>query len=368
MAFVEVRGLVKRFGAETAVEGVSFGAEQGKFVTLLGPSGCGKTTTLRCIAGLERPDEGEVFIEGECMASPARGVFLPPEQRNLGMVFQSYAVWPHMTVFSNVAYGLRVRRMRRAEAERRVGEVLKLVGLSGFAGRYATKLSGGQRQRVALARALVYNPRVLLFDEPLSNLDAKLREQMRLELARLQREIGFTALYVTHDQAEALVLSDTVVVMDRGRLLQMGDPESIYAAPRSRFVADFIGVANLLEARVLEPGSGGEPGWVETRWERPVRLRCRGTKGVAASSAIVVSVRPEDITLRRERPPSGPEGGVNVLEGKVLDAIYLGNFLDCRVEVGGMELRVQLDHYEHLPRGTAVYLTFPAEHCCALAE
>ena len=231
----------------------SLSVGRGEFVTLLGPSGCGKTTTLRCVAGLERPDAGEIRIGDEVVASAGRGIYLYPEHRNIGMVFQSYAVWPHMTVFENVAYGLRVRRIAAAEIRERTTRALELVGLDHLAERYATKLSGGQRQRVALARAIVYEPRVVLFDEPLSNLDAKLREQMRIELVRLQQEVGITSIYVTHDQAEALVMSDRVVVMDKGVIQQIDDPQTIYARPANTFVANFIGVANLMEGVVYWP-------------------------------------------------------------------------------------------------------------------
>ncbi|WP_089721875.1 ABC transporter ATP-binding protein, partial [Candidatus Entotheonella palauensis] len=241
MARVQVRGLKKHFGPEVAVAGIDFEVPEGHFVTLLGPSGCGKTTTLRCLAGLERPDAGEIDIGEQCVAAPSRNIWVPPEKRNMGMVFQSYAVWPHLTVFDNIAYGLRVRGMGRSEIAKRTQETLDLVGLSGFADRYATQLSGGQQQRVSLARALAYNPRVILFDEPLSNLDAKLREHMRLELTRLQQRLGITAVYVTHDQSEALVMSDTIIVMNHGHILQQGAPEAIYAEPASRFVADFVG-------------------------------------------------------------------------------------------------------------------------------
>jgi iron(III) transport system ATP-binding protein len=363
MAFVEVRGLVKRFGREAAVGGVDFSAEAGRIVTLLGPSGCGKTTTLRCIAGLEQLDAGEIFIDGQCVAAPGRGISVPTEARELGMVFQSYAVWPHMTVFANVAYGLKVRGVTGAAMARRVREVLELVGLQGLADRYATKLSGGQQQRVALARALAYRPRVLLCDEPLSNLDANLREQMRLELLRLQRELGVTIVYVTHDQAEALVLSDRIVVMHQGRIVQQGEPERIYAEPANRFVADFIGVANLLEARLVEPGRDGSLGCVETDWGRPRRLRCRGAEGGAPGDRGTVAVRPEGIQLSRNRPA----GEENVLEGEVRDLIYLGNFLDCRVDVEGKELRIQLDHSVEMPPGTPVYVRLPPEQCRYLA-
>ena len=362
MGSVAVRGLTKYFGTEVAVAGIDFDVPEGDFVTLLGPSGCGKTTTLRCLAGLERPDAGEVFIDGECVAAPARGIWVAPEKRQIGMVFQSYAVWPHLTVFDNVAYGLRVRGIGRDERAARVHEALDLVGLKGFAERFATQLSGGQQQRVSLARALVYNPRVILFDEPLSNLDAKLREQMRFELTRLQQQLGITAVYVTHDQSEALVMSDTIIVMHHGHILQQGTPETIYAEPANRFVADFIGVTNLLPVRVVEPAVSGGVAVVETVWGPHSRLRCRERTPMAVGSEAVLTVRPEDIVLHT----AGTVAGENVLVGQVRDIIYLGNFFDCRVDVDGHELRVQLNHDEAYPHGERVYLTFPSDACYCL--
>ena len=227
MTFISISGLVKRFGATVAVAGVSFDVEKGGFVTLLGPSGCGKTTTLRCLAGLESPDTGEIEVDGELLVSGEKGIFVSPEDRGLGMVFQSYAIWPHMSVFSNVAFPLQVRRVPRADRRKLVKEALDLVGLGGLEDRPATHLSGGQQQRVAVARALVYRPRVLLFDEPLSNLDAKLRERMRFELLKLQREIGITTVYVTHDQAEAMAISDQIVVMRDGKLEAVGQLDDL---------------------------------------------------------------------------------------------------------------------------------------------
>src|SRR6185437_11760238 len=292
---VALDNLSKNFGAELAVNDVSLAVEQGEFVTLLGPSGCGKTTTLRCIAGLERPDGGEIHIGGDVVAAPQRGIYLNPEDRNIGMVFQSYAVWPHMTVFDNVAYGLRVRRADAEVVKERTSKALELVGLPHLADRYATKLSGGQRQRVALARAIVYEPRVILFDEPLSNLDAKLREQMRVELVRLQKEVGITSIYVTHDQSEALVMSDRVVVINNGVIQQIGDPQTIYARPANTFVANFIGVANLMEGALL--GRSGDYCDVEIglgEGRTPLRLRAAGGKDAAAVQKVTLSLRPED--------------------------------------------------------------------------
>jgi ABC-type Fe3+/spermidine/putrescine transport system ATPase subunit len=366
-ATVELETLGKSFGTEAAVRAVSLAVEPGEFVTLLGPSGCGKTTTLRCIAGLERPDQGAIRIGGTTVASAERGIFLNPENRDIGMVFQSYAVWPHMTVFDNVAYGLRVRRARAAVVRERTMRVLDLVGLAGFAERYANNLSGGQRQRVALARAIAYEPKVVLFDEPLSNLDAKLREQMRVELVRLQKEVGITSIYVTHDQAEALVMSDRVVVMDKGTIQQIGDPHAIYARPANSFVASFIGVANLIDGTLV--GRSGDcceleialgPGGAR------MHLRAAGGNGAAIGRQLVLSLRPEDIALHLQRPAGEPHG--NLIQGEVIDTIYLGNFLDCRVRVGRHALAVQLNHYEQLVPGQQVFLTFAPDHALCLTE
>ncbi|MBI2178545.1 MAG: ABC transporter ATP-binding protein [Candidatus Tectomicrobia bacterium] len=365
MSFVELDSLTKRFGEEIAVNGIDLSVEQGEFVTLLGPSGCGKTTTLRCIAGLEKADRGEIRIEGEVVASVDKGVYLSPEQRNLGMVFQSYAVWPHMTVFDNVAYGLRVRRRGRAEIREKTTKALELVGLGHLAERYATKLSGGQRQRVALARAIVYNPRVVLFDEPLSNLDAKLREQMRVELARLQHDVGITSVYVTHDQSEALVMSDRVVVMNKGVIQQIGDPQAIYSRPANAFVANFIGVANLIEGKLL--GRSGDLADIEVspgHGRPPLRLKAAGGEGAYAGGRVILSVRPEDLSLHVHLPHDAP----NAMEGQVIDTVYLGSFLDCQVRVGQYEVGIQIDHYEQLAPGQKVYLTFRPDHALCLTE
>ena len=240
-AVLEFRAVVKRFQSVNAVDGISFSLQAGEIFTLLGPSGCGKTTTLRLAAGLEEPDGGEVLINNVTVAAPARGLFAPPEKRQLGMVFQSYAIWPHLSVFENVAFPLRVRKESADAVRQRVLQALDVVGLGGLAERGATQLSGGQQQRVALARALVYQPAILLLDEPLSNLDAKLREQMRVEIRALQRKLNLTVLYVTHDQAEAMTLSDRIAVVNRGRFEQVGTPEEVYEKPATVFVAEFLG-------------------------------------------------------------------------------------------------------------------------------
>ena len=358
---VELDRLSKNFGAELAVRDVSLSVACGEFVTLLGPSGCGKTTTLRCIAGLERPDGGEIHIDGEIVASAERDIFLNPEDRNIGMVFQSYAVWPHMTVFDNVAYGLRVRRAPASVVRERTMGALELVGLSHLAERYATKLSGGQRQRVALARAIVYEPKVVLFDEPLSNLDAKLREQMRIEMVRLQKNVGATSVYVTHDQSEALVMSDRVVVMNKGVIQQIGDPHTIYAQPANTFVANFIGVANLMEGILL--GRSGEFCTIEIPLGEgftPLRLTAAGGNGAAQGQPLTLSVRPEDLSVHLRKPDPASNG--NLFEGEVIDTIYLGNFLECRVRVGRYEVVTQVGHYEHVGPRQKVFLSFQPDY------
>ncbi|MGB0571703.1 MAG: ABC transporter ATP-binding protein [Alphaproteobacteria bacterium] len=364
---VSIEHLYKSYGPETAVKDFNLDITQGEFVTLLGPSGCGKTTTLRCVAGLERPEEGEIRIGNETVVAPAKDIYLFPEHRNIGMVFQSYAVWPHMTVFDNVAYGLRVRRASGSEIKARTMKALELVGLDHLADRFATKLSGGQRQRVALARAIVYEPEVILFDEPLSNLDAKLREQMRDEIVRLQKEVGITSIFVTHDQSEALVMSDRVVVMDKAVIQQIGDPEDIYANPVNSFVANFIGVTSLLEGKLT--GRSGDACEVEvpsSNGGAPLKLRGAGATGANTGDQVFLNLRPEDVQLHLEAPDASD--GKNVIEGQVIDTIYLGSFLEGRVRASGHEIGIQIDHYENLTPDQTVWLTFQPEHGLCLTE
>jgi iron(III) transport system ATP-binding protein len=358
-----VRGLVKSFGRVRAVDGIGFSVRRGEFLTLLGPSGCGKTTTLMSIAGLHLPDAGEILLEGEPLTSVARRLFVPPERRGIGMVFQSYAVWPHMTVAQNVAYPLEVRKLPRGEIRERVPEALRRVQLLDFMDKPATQLSGGQQQRVALARAIVFNPRLLLFDEPLSNLDAKLREQMRVELTRLQRALGITSVYVTHDQAEALVLSDRILVMNHGRLEQAGDPRTVYGRPANRFVSQFIGGANLLEGRLVEAEAGR--GLAEVRGgPGPCRVRCVLGAGLLPGDEVCISVRPEHVRLAME-PPAG--GELNGFEGQMVAAIFLGNYTDCRVRWGQHEWKVHVGGERRRAPGDRVWLVARPEHCLCLA-
>jgi iron(III) transport system ATP-binding protein len=359
-AYVEVRDLVKLFGSDRAVDGVSFSIPKGTFLTLLGPSGCGKTTTLMSIAGLHAIDGGEIRVGDVLYTSPANGIFMPPEQRDIGMVFQSYAIWPHMTVAQNVAFPLEIRKIARDEIDARVADVLRLVGLSEMAGKQATQLSGGQQQRAALARAIVSKPRLLLFDEPLSNLDLKLREQMRVELKRIQNEIGITSIYVTHDQAEALVMSDEIIVMSKGRIQQRGAPRDIYAHPVNAYVSNFIGVANLLKGRVISVTGPGHGEVAIDIGGRKVQLPCTLGAGIAAGDETVVSVRPENVQATRQN------GGGPSLEGEVIQAIFLGNCVDCRVRWGDFEWKVMAHPRMGLKTGEKVYLRLDPKHTLAV--
>jgi iron(III) transport system ATP-binding protein len=350
----------ERGQAIRAAHDVGFEVPQGKLFTLLGPSGCGKTTTLRSIAGLERPRVGEIVIGGDVVYSSARSVFVPPNQRGLGMVFQSYAIWPHMTVYENAAFPLRVgrRRFSRREIDERVMRVLGTVDLADMAQREATKLSGGQQQRLALARALVMEPRVLLLDEPLSNLDAKLRERMRFELKRLQRELGITTVYVTHDQSEALALSHAIAVMNRGRIEQIGTPRDVYERPVNQFVADFVGTTNFLEATVS--GTDGAAGFYRVRCELG-ELKAHAHETLSAADKVVLSVRPEDIHLSESRPD-----GENVWQGRVDQKVFLGETADWQVAIGERRLQSRVHPSLRTRVGEPIYVRIDPEKCVAL--
>jgi ABC-type Fe3+/spermidine/putrescine transport system ATPase subunit len=345
---LEFRDVVKRFGGVQAVDGISFSVESGEIFTLLGPSGCGKTTTLRLVAGLEEPDGGEILIHGQLVAAPGRGVFVPPEKRRLGMVFQSYAIWPHLTVFENVAFPLKVRRESFDSTRTRVLQALETVGLAGFAERAATQLSGGQQQRVALARALVYEPAILLLDEPLSNLDAKLREQMRVEIRVLQRKLRLTVLYVTHDQAEAMTLSDRVAVVNRGCFEQVGTPAEAYESPATLFVAEFLGRLVRLPGRIVKNGTGC---WVKFD---DVGRSAVG-QGLADSledgADIEILTRPEDIELL----PAG-EISPNQVTARIEQAAYLGDRFEYQVRACGAAFVLTATKKHRFADGAAVRL------------
>ena len=347
MARITISNLQRRYGETAALAGIDLAIEDGELVALLGPSGCGKTTTLNLLAGFARPDAGEIWSDERLISSPRRVV--PPERRNVGMVFQGYALWPHLTVEQNVAFGLELRRRPREVIRREVGWALQLVNLSGFEQRYPHELSGGQQQRVALARAIVVRPDTLLLDEPLSNLDANLREQMRFEIRRVHDETAITMVYVTHDQAEAMVIADRVVVMNAGKIEQIGSPREIYDCPRSRFVASFIGNANCMPGRLVEPGVI-RCGDLELRTETPE---------LAPGADVTVCVRPSALRLSRL---DGPRQ--NAVRGRVLQQAYLGDHQDVRIELaGGIQVRALAPVGETYEPGAEVLVEVPPAAC-----
>ena len=352
MAVVELEHLTKRFGAQTAVDDVTLRVEHGLFACLLGPSGCGKTTALRLVAGFLAPDGGAIRV-GDRLLSSAAGV-VPPERRNMSMIFQSYALWPHMSIAENVAYGLRLRRLPRAEIEKRVKSILAVTRLSALADRHPADISGGQQQRVALARALVVEPEILLLDEPLSNLDANLREEMRFEIKRLHDAYRYTTLYVTHDQAEAMTTADLIVVMNQGRIEQIGSPEEVYQRPRSEFVARFLGGTNILRGRRVGDrlvDCGG------------IVLRC-GEGEHGRGEEAVVSIRLHEVELL---PDAATEGRPNEAAGTVARRVYLGAQRDYLVTLkDGQQLRVLTPLAIDIAVGSAVRVRLPAARCRAL--
>jgi iron(III) transport system ATP-binding protein len=334
---IEVSHLGKYYESDKervkAVDGISFVVPEGKIFTLLGPSGCGKSTTLRCVAGLEKPEEGEIRIRGKVIHSSQNNIFTPPHKRDIGMVFQSYAIWPHMKVFDNVAYPLKVKKLPREDIRRKTAQALHTVGLEGLEDRLASQLSGGQQQRVALARALVKEPEVLLLDEPLSNLDAQLRKQMRMEIKELQRRLNITTLYVTHDQIEALAISDLIAVMDQGKILDMGPPREIYQKPSSRFTADFIGQTNVMRGKTIATEGA------LARFSTSIgELESILPSGVAKGDDVLIFVRPENIKVFKEKPASGS----NAFAGEIISLTFLGEFADCQLRIGEEVLWVRL--------------------------
>ncbi|MGE0743769.1 MAG: ABC transporter ATP-binding protein [Rhodospirillales bacterium] len=363
---LRVSGLEKHFAAHggrvAAVRGVTFTVARGEFYTLLGPSGCGKTTTLHCIAGLETPDGGEIAMADQVVFCADRAINVPAHRRDLGMVFQSYAIWPHMTVYDNVAFPLihGHRRGRAGDVRARVMRALEMVKLEALADRPAPFLSGGQQQRVAVARALVHEPELLLFDEPLSNLDAKLREEMRTEIRELTTTLGITTVYVTHDQVEALAMSDKIAVMKGGVIVQEGSPRDVYLRPHDAFAADFMGGSNIVAGTVAET-TRGEFGMVET----PIgRFACRLPHAAAAGQPVDLVLRPEAFRLR-----NGAADGINppnVVAGTIEHASFIGESVEVRVRVGDQALRVRLDALAELAPQQPVRLEAPAERCVAI--
>jgi len=349
---ISLRDVTKRFGTTTAVEALSLEVGPGELVSMVGGSGCGKTTTLRMIAGFERPDAGEVLFDGRVVND------VPPRERGVGIVFQSYALFPTMTIYENIAFGLRVARWPEAKIRERVAEMVELTRLDGLERRYANQLSGGQQQRVALARALARRPGILLLDEPLSALDAKIRLRLRGELRKIQQDLGITTLYVTHDQEEALSIADRIAVMARGRIEQVGRPEEIYGAPRTEFVADFIGIANLFACRVVSAAAG------LVDWQG-LTLRV-SPHGLRDGERVTVSVRPEKLTIAA--PESDGAGG-NRLEGVVEVATFLGAIVRAEVAVAGRTFFIDVPHGRAgtLGRRDRLTLTFAPADCVVVA-
>jgi iron(III) transport system ATP-binding protein len=360
MAFIKIENLFKKFGSVAAVNHVWLEVNQGEILTLLGPSGCGKTTTLRCIAGLERPDEGDVIIDGKSMFSQG---FVPPSKREIGMVFQNYAVWPHMRVFDNVAYGLKIQKLPKNVIKKKVTETLESLGLTGLEGRFPGQLSGGQQQRVALARALVGNPKVLLLDEPLSNLDAKLREKMRFEIKSLVRRMGITSVYVTHDQAEAMVISDRVSVMNTGDIVQVGTPEEIYKKPANNFVADFIGTTNFITGEISEVLKEKELAYVHTEFGKKMVCKMPDSAMAGTNKKVNISIRPEDIEVFT-KPPDDRD---NLFKGTIMHRAYLGNFLYFFVNIDSTMIRVQAPYDLMKKEGEELFLFLNPEKCVILS-
>jgi ABC-type Fe3+/spermidine/putrescine transport system ATPase subunit len=353
---IELRNVTKRYGNLVANDNITLQIRRGELMTLLGPSGCGKTTALRCITGHNIPDDGRVFIDGEDVTD------VPTYKRELGMVFQNFALFPHMTVFDNVGFPLMIRRMSKAQRRERVMEALRLIRMEVYENHYPRQISGGQQQRVGLARALVYRPKVLLLDEPLSNLDAKLREEMRFEIRELIDRLGITAVYVTHDQAEALALSDRVAVMHAGHLEQVGTPDEIYDFPQSRFVADFIGLSDFLVGAVtsvhLEEALA-----VATVDGMEIYVSAR--PDMSPGQSVLLFIRPNDVELL----PASHASGTNIFNGVVDKMTYLGDRNDYRIIVGGsLELRVQTDGKVRFDNGENVKVHLPISHCRVIVE
>ena len=354
MSAIEVRNFGKNFGNQAAVRDLSFRVEPGEILVVVGASGCGKTTTLRCIAGLEKPSSGTIVVQGRVVASDK--IFIPPEQRGIGMMFQSYALWPHMTVYENISYGLLLRRDDAATVKAKVARAVSLVGLEGLEHRHPNELSGGQQQRVALARSIVTEPSTLLLDEPLSNLDAKMREQMRTDVRRLIKKLGITAVHITHDQTEAMAIADRVIFMRKGRIEQIGTPKELYHAPVSRHVAEFIGSSNFLNGIVKSSDATG----CEIDLGHGVTLRStHGSRRPDVADKILVALRPEALTLTATKPD-----GANVFSGKIVEETFLGEHAEYQIATGPVTLLARSK--SSFAAGISVFVSVEPEHVMCL--
>jgi len=344
MAILKVKNLSKNFGKVKAVQDVTFEATEGKVLSLLGPSGCGKTTTLRCIAGFENPDQGEIYLDNRKITP------FPPEKRGIGMVFQNYALWPHMTVYGNLAFGLQIKKVPKPEIDKRIKIVLSMVQLDGYESRYPRQMSGGQQQRIAMARALVFEPEIMLLDEPLSNLDAKLREEMRFEFTELQRKLGITAIYVTHDQAEALVISDKIVILNHGKIVQSGSPKEIYSNPKNKFVAGFIAVSTFID--------GSVDSFLEGKKNVVVKsddgFIINGTNdNLSIGQRVSVVMRMNTIKFIQNESKV-EKNKVNIFRGKIIQSSYLGENIDYKIKLGKWEVRTSVEAKYDFKLGDAV--------------
>ena len=358
MAILKVDNLSKNFGKVKAVQEVSFEAAEGRVLSLLGPSGCGKTTTLRCIAGFENPDRGEIYLDDRKITP------ISPEKRGIGMVFQNYALWPHMTVYGNLAFGLQIRKVPKDEITKKIKKVLGMVQLEGYENRYPRQMSGGQQQRIAMARALVFEPEIMLLDEPLSNLDAQLREEMRFEFTELQKKLGITAVYVTHDQAEALVISDKIVILNQGKIVQSGTPKKIYSNPKNKFVAGFIAVTSFIDGRI------------DSFTEEKKKVIVKTDDGLVIHSfnnsfdigqKVSVAMRMNVIKFIQDENKSD-KNTVNIFKGKIIQSSYLGNTIDYKIRMGKWEIRTNAEAKYDFKLGEEVTFHLPPEDIIVTRE
>ena len=358
MAILKVNNLSKSFGNVKAVQEVSFEATEGRVLSLLGPSGCGKTTTLRCIAGFENPDQGEIYLDDRKITP------FPPEKRGIGMVFQNYALWPHMTVYGNLAFGLQIRKVPKPEINKRIKKILSMVQLEGYENRYPRQMSGGQQQRIAMARALVFEPDIMLLDEPLSNLDAKLREEMRFEFTELQKKLGITAVYVTHDQAEALVLSDKIVILDQGKIVQSGTPKEIFSNPKNKFVAGFIAVTSFMDGKV--DSLAEEQKKIVVKTDDGLTIQGNNSN-LSVGQRVSVAIRMNAVHFVQDEDEI-EKNSVNLFKGKIIQSSYLGNIVDYKISVGNWIVRTNTEVKNNFKVGDEVKFYLPPEKIIVTLE